>query len=112
MTPKLLPAAVLAAMLATPAMALEARECGQLAIATGEAERASALCPDDAKFFEQKADWLNTVMGNLCGQYDHEAMSAALITGAALVVAAMAKDGVQVMCDKLRAALLEEDKNE
>jgi hypothetical protein len=34
-------AALIAAMIVTPAMALEARECGQLAIAIGELERAS-----------------------------------------------------------------------
>jgi hypothetical protein len=83
---------------------LSNRDCGQLAIAIGESDRASALCPDDAELFEKKGDELNTLAGNLCGQYDHDAMFQAALLGSKLVTDSVAKDGAQVMCGKLRAA--------
>lgn len=50
-------------------MALEAKDCGWLAIAMGEADQASDMCPADAEFFKQKADEFNVLGGNRCGQY-------------------------------------------
>ena len=90
-------------------MALEGKDCGWLVIAMGEADQAADRCPADAEFFKQKADEFNVVAGNRCGQYSHEDMSAAYVTGVDLVNRSMKKIGVEDMCNKLRTTILEED---
>jgi hypothetical protein len=101
-------AALIAAMIVTPAMALEARECGQLAIAIGELERASGLCPADAELFEQRADVANR-LAYKCEGYDHDAMFQAGLVGADTINRWKDRDGVPAMCDGLRAEILRED---
>jgi hypothetical protein len=107
MKTKLIPAALFAAILSTPAMALDSDDCTQLAIAIGTLERAVGLCPADAELFEQRSDMLNSA-GYKCEGYDHDAVFQAGLIGAKLVNSWKNRDGVQAVCDRLRAAILQE----
>ena len=107
MKTKLIPAALFAAILSTPAMALGSDNCTQLAMAIGTLERAAGLCPADAELFEQRSDVLNSA-GYKCEGYDHDAIFQAGLIGAKLVNSWKNRDGVQAMCGRLRAEILQE----